>query len=146
MNYLLDTCVLSEFTRRRPNAAIIDWLQSIDEQKCFLSVITIGEIRRGIEKLPESQRKNELFVWLNEALMNRFTTRILIVDTQTMLVWGALTARLESAGKKMSTMDAFIAASALQHNMALVTRNVSDFSSCGLQILDPWEVTNGSGK
>jgi len=146
MNYLLDTCVLSEFTRRRPNVAIIDWLQSIDEQKCFLSVITIGEIRRGIEKLPESQRKNELFVWLNEALMNRFTTRILIVDTQTMLVWGALTARLESAGKKMSTMDAFIAASALQHNMALVTRNVSDFSSCGLQILDPWEVTNGSGK
>jgi toxin FitB len=139
MNYLLDTCVLSEFTRRQPDEKVIGWMNSIAEEMLYLSAITIGEIQRGIERLPESHRKTELVVWINNGLIKRFGQRILPLDTQALLLWGSLTARLENSGKPMSVMDSLIAATALSNNLIIVTRNVPDFLPCGAQVINPWE-------
>ena len=139
MNYLLDTCVLSEFTRRQPEKKIIRWLESIDEEKLFMSVITIGELQHGIERLPDSHRKTELQVWMDSALVRRFGQRILPLDTSALFLWGSLTARLERSGQPMAVMDSLIAATALQYNLILATRNVSDFIPCGVQVINPWE-------
>jgi toxin FitB len=139
MSYLLDTCVLSEFTRRKPEAKVIQWIDSIDEDKLYISVITIGEIQRGVERLPATQRKNELLAWMNNGLIERFGQRILPLEAATMLLWGALTARLEASGRKLPVMDSLIAVTALQHNLILATRNAADFSPCGLQLTNPWE-------
>lgn len=139
MNYLLDTCVLSEFTRRKPDERVIRWMDSIDEEKLFISVITVGEIQRRVERLPESRRKTGLLTWMNNGLIERFGQRILPLDTPTMFLWGSLTARLESSGRPLRVMDSLIAATALQHNLILATRNLTDFSPCGVQITNPWE-------
>jgi toxin FitB len=139
MNYLLDTCVLSEFTRHQPDEKVIRWVDSITENRLFLSVISIGEIQHGIERLPDSHRKTELLVWLNNGLIQRFDRRLLPLETQTMLVWGALIARMERSGKPMPVMDSLITATAIQNNLIIVTRNVADFTDCGVQLINPWE-------
>ena len=139
MNYLLDTCVLSEFTRRKPEEKVISWVEKINEEKLFISVVTIGEIQRGIERLAESQRKTELLVWINTHLIDRFGTRSLPIDTQTMLLWGSLTTKMEKIGRPMGLMDSLIAATAFQHNLIIVTRNGSDFLPCGVSVINPWE-------
>jgi len=139
MNYLLDTCVLSEFTRRMPEEKVVRWVDGIDEDKLYMSAITIGEIQRGIQRLPESHRKTELLAWMNNGLVERFGGRILPLDAQTMILWGSLTARLEKSGQPMGVMDALIAATALQNNLILVTRNVADFLACGAQVINPWD-------
>ncbi|NMC52610.1 MAG: type II toxin-antitoxin system VapC family toxin [Chloroflexi bacterium] len=139
MNYLLDTCVLSEFTRRKPEEKVVRWLERVEETRLFLSAITIGEIQRGVARLPESTRKTELLAWMNNGLLERFRSRILPLDEQTLFLWGSLTARAELAGQPMPVMDSLIAASALQHNLILVTRNVTDFMPCGVQLFNPWE-------
>lgn len=138
MNYLLDTCVLSEFTRRQPEKKVIDWLDRMDEDTLFISAITIGEIQHGIERLPESHRKTELLVWFNNELIRRFETRILPLDAAAMLLWGSLVARMEQDGKPMSVMDSLIVATALQNNLIIATRNSSDFLPCGVQVINPW--------
>jgi predicted nucleic acid-binding protein len=139
MNYLLDTCVLSEFTRRQPEPRVVDWLDSIDEEKLFISVITIGEIQRGIERLPDSHRKTELLVWMNTGLLARFAGRMVALDAPTMFLWGSLVARLEATGQPMGVMDSLILASALQNNLIIATRNVADFLPGGVQVINPWE-------
>jgi predicted nucleic acid-binding protein len=139
MNYLLDTCVLSEFTRRQPDQNVIAWLDSIEEEKLFISVITVGEIQRGIERLPDSHRKTELLVWMNNGLLQRFAARMVVIDALTMFMWGSLTARMEAAGQPMGVMDSLIAASALQNNLIVATRNVADFLPSGVQVINPWE-------
>lgn len=139
MNYLLDTCVLSEFTRRRPEEKVVHWMESIAEEKLFISVITIGEIQRGIERLPESHRKTELLVWMNNRLVKRFEQRVVPLDMPAMFLWGSLTARVESTGQPMAVMDSFIVATALQNNLIIVTRNVTDFLPHGVQVINPWE-------
>jgi toxin FitB len=139
MDYLLDTCVLSEFTRRKPEEKVIRWLDGIEEEKLFLSVITVGEIQHGIEKLPASTRKNELQTWMNDRLVARFGERILPLDTQTLLRWGTLTASMERSGQPLPVMDGLIIATAMQHNLIIATRNVADFQPCGVLIINPWE-------
>ena len=139
MNYLLDTCVLSEFTRRQPEPRVVDWLDSIDEEKLFISVITIGEIQRGIERLPDPHRKTELLVWMNTGLLARFAGRMVALDAPAMFLWGSLVARLEATGQPMGVMDSLILASALQNNLIIATRNVSDFLPGGVQVINPWE-------
>jgi predicted nucleic acid-binding protein len=139
MNYLLDTCVLSEFTRRQPNVRVVDWLNSIEEEKLFISVISVGEIQRGIERLSDSHRKTELLVWMNNGLLERFAGRMVTIDVPTMFLWGSLTARLEAAGQPMGVMDSLIVASALQNNLIVATRNVADFLPGGVQVINPWE-------
>ena len=139
MNYLLDTCVLSEFTRRQPEPRVVDWLDSIDEEKLFISVITIGEIQRGIERLPDSHRKTELLVWMNTGLLARFAGRMVALGAPTLFLWGSLVARLEATGQPMGVMDSLILASALQNNLIVATRNVADFLPGGVQVINPWE-------
>jgi toxin FitB len=139
MNYLLDTCVLSEFTRRQAEEKVIRWLDRIDEERLFISVITIGEIQRGVERLPDSARKTELLVWMNTALSERFAQRMLPLDGSTILLWGSLCARLGKTGHALPVMDSLIAATALQHNLIIVTRNLEDFSITGVQVINPWE-------
>jgi predicted nucleic acid-binding protein len=139
MNYLLDTCVLSEFTRRKPAAKVVAWMDSIAEEKLFLSVITIGEIQHGIERLPETHRKTQLLAWLNNDLTQRFAGRILPLDTPTMFLWGSLVARMEQTGQPVGVMDSLITATALQNKLVIVTRNTADFLPCGVQVTNPWE-------
>jgi toxin FitB len=139
MNYLLDTCVLSEFTRRQQNEKVVRWLEQADEEKLYISAITIGEIQRGIERMSPSQRKSDLQRWLNDGLIARFGVRTLPLDAQTMILWGSLTARMENSGQPIPVMDSLIVASALQHDLIIVTRNVSDFLPAGVQVIDPWQ-------
>jgi len=138
MAYLLDTCVISELVHRRPNAAVVDWLGETDERQLFLSAITIGEIQRGIARLPEGTRRQELGAWLSEDLLNRFRGRLLAIDTAVMLTWGTLVAELEAAGRTLPAMDSLIAALARHHHLHLVTRNEKDFEGAGLTIVNPW--------
>ena len=139
MNYLLDTCVISEYTRRKPEEKVIRWVDSMAEDALFLSAITIGEIKKGVERLETSHRKTELQVWLNNGIIRRFGDRILPLDAQTMLVWGSLSARMGKAGQPMPVMDSLLVATAMQNNLILATRNVSDFLACGVQVINPWE-------
>ena len=141
MNYLLDTCVISEYTRRAPNAKIIQWVDELDETALFLSVITIGEIRKGIERLPaNSSRKQALALWLNNDLLERFSDRIYPLTVEVMLHWGSLYARLETSGQLVSTMDSLIAATALVNQAVLVTRNEDHFQPTGVEIINPWKL------
>ncbi|MBK7918746.1 MAG: type II toxin-antitoxin system VapC family toxin [Chloroflexi bacterium] len=138
MRYLLDTCVISELVSKKPETAVIDWIDGIDDEYFYLSVITIGEIKKGIEKLPDSERKELLASWLEEDLLSRFQGRILSFETAVMLTWGSLTAKLEQEGKKLPAIDSLIAAIALTNNLTLVTRNIADFQNTGVSLLNPW--------
>jgi len=147
MNYLLDTCVISELVAKQPNPQVVAWIDGIEETRMYLSVITIGEIRKGIEKLPDSPRtpalaggarEADLREWLDDELLIRFSERIVPLDTPGMLQWGQLTATLEAKGKPMSAMDSLIAASALSRGLTLVTRNADDFKHAGVSVVNPW--------
>lgn len=136
MNYLLDTCVISELTAKTPTEAVLTWLDTIDDERLFLSVITIGEIQRGVAKLPASKRRQELDEWLNTALRMRFQQRILPLTVEVMLTWGKLSAQ----GRTLPAMDSLIAALALHHDLYLVTRNVKDFDGTSVKIFNPWTI------
>ena len=138
MTYLLDTCLISELVAKRPNQQVVDWLDAQPPEILYLSVITIGEIAKGINKLTASQRKDSLTIWLNETLPTRFGGRILGIDITTMLLWGELVGRLEPQGRILPVMDSLIAAIALQHSLHLVTRNENDFAETGVVIINPW--------
>ncbi|MFN8493442.1 MAG: type II toxin-antitoxin system VapC family toxin [Caldilineaceae bacterium] len=138
MKYLLDTNVISELVAKQPLAKVIDWLDNTDDSLIYLNVITIGEIKKGIERLPDSVRKTSLRTWLVDALLVRFQDRILGVDVDVMLTWGELTALLEQKGRKLPAMDSLVAAIALKHQCILVTRNEIDFAGLGMQVFNPW--------
>ena len=139
MKYLLDTCVISELVAKQPNPKVVQWIDPIDPDRVYLSVIMIGEIRKGIEKLPDSKRKAILQNWLNDELLIRFSGRILPIDTDVMLTWGHLIGVLELDGKKMPLIDSLIAAIALQGNLSLVTRNEDDFKHVGIRMVNLWK-------
>ena len=139
MNYLLDTCVISELVAKQPNSEVVEFVDRLDSDDVYLSVITIGEITKGIEKFPKSKRKQELQTWLREDLLIRFDGRIVSLDTEVFMQWGTLTARLESSGRTIPAIDSLIAATVLAHQFTLVTRNVDDFEGTGIEIVNPWE-------
>jgi tRNA(fMet)-specific endonuclease VapC len=140
MNYLLDTNVISELIAREPNQNVVDWIDSLDPETVYLSVITIGELRKGIEKLVRSRRKDQLTVWLENDLLLRFADKIVAITTDVMLVWGDLTGRLERDGKPIAAIDSLLAATALQGKYTLVTRNEEDFQHTGVSIINPWKL------
>lgn len=138
MNFLLDTNVVSEWTKPRPDAGVVAWLAEADEDRTFISVITIAELRHGIERLPAGARRQRLDSWLTEQVPQRFEERLLAVDAETANAWGDVMAQGQAAGRPPGTMDAFIAATVLRHDMTLVTRNVSDFEPLGVRLVNPW--------
>ncbi len=139
MNFLLDTNVVSEWVSPRPAPGVVQWLAAVDEDRVFLSVISVAEIRHGIEALPSTAGKRErLQVWLSQELVPRFAGRLLSIDVETAMIWGRLTAQAQSAGRKVAAMDGFIAATAARHDLTLVTRNVADFEDLGTRLLNPW--------
>jgi predicted nucleic acid-binding protein len=139
MKTLLDTCVLSELVTKQPNPQVVDFVDGLDPDDTYLGVIKVGEIVKGIEKLPNSQRRKELHAWLKEDLLARFQGKIIPIDEEVMVGWGILTARAEAAGKPMPAIDSLIAATAQAHGLALVTRNGQDFIASGVEIVNPWE-------
>lgn len=139
MNYILDTNVVSELVAREADQKVINWIDSIDSESVFLSVITIGEIKKGIEKLPDSKRKKTLASWLEEDLLVRFRGRILPLDIPVLLTWGRLVASLEKEGKPLPAIDSLLAATSAQTGFTLVTRNTGDFEPTGISAFDPWK-------
>lgn len=140
MTYLLDTCVISELAAKRPAPEVTEWIESVDPESVFLSVATIGEIRKGIEKVRDPKRKAFLDAWLHDELLVRFRTRLAVLDLRVFLEWGALVGRLENQGTPMSALDSLIAATALHGRFVLVTRNEDDFKHTSVRILNPWRV------
>ena len=144
MRFLLDTCVISAVAAKRPNPKVVDWIDSVDPDSIYLSVITIGEIQKGIEKQRDLQRKEALECWLHDELLVRFRDRLALLDIGVLLEWGTLTGRLEAQGKTMPAVDSLIAATALHSHFVLVTRNEHDFLRSGVQLLNPWQSGHGT--
>lgn len=138
MSYLLDTNVLSEPMKERPNTGVLAWLSQANEDEVFVSVVTITEFRYGVERLAIGKLRERLDGWLRKDLILRFGARILPVDLQIAEACGGLMARSESMGKPIEARDAFIAATAEVHGLTLVTRNTSDFQPTLKAILSPW--------
>ena len=139
MKYLLDTCVISELVKPAPNRKVVDWLNDVPSKALFLSVMTIGEIEKGLTKLPDSKKKERLTVWLN-TLLNEYQERILPVDLMVAENWGVLQGNAEMAGTPMSSIDSLLAATTYTHNLTLVTRNESDFVPGITRIINPWKL------
>ncbi len=139
MKYLLDTNVISELIAREPNQQVIDWLDTLDPTSVYLSVITIGELRKGIEKLPASRRKDDLTAWLTADLLVRFVDHIVDLTVDVLIAWGVLTARLEHNGTPMPAIDSLIAASVIAGQYTLVTRNEDDFRYANILLINPWK-------
>ena len=137
MSFLLDTNAVSEWVKPRPNPGLIGWMESIDEDRVFISVISLAELRYGVERLAAGSRRRRLEEWLGQELPLRFEDRILPIDTRVAEVWGRTVSRSEAAGRPISSMDAFLAATAETHQLTLVTRNVSDFPLLKA-VLNPW--------
>ena len=137
MNFLLDTNALSEWVKPRPNPGLIRWMESVDEDRTFISVISLAELRYGIERMPAGHRRRRLDEWLHRELPSRFESRTLPVDGSVADAWGKTVSRSEAVGRPIGAMDAFLAATAETYDLTLVTRNVSDFAFLKA-ILNPW--------
>jgi predicted nucleic acid-binding protein len=138
VSYLLDTNVVSEWNRPRPDPGVIRWLHEADEDRIYISVATLAELRRGVERLPLGVRRSLLNDWLEGDLQLRFEGRILVVDAAVADICGRMTAKREAAGRPIGAMDAVLAATADCHGLDLVTRNVRDFELLDLTIVNPW--------
>lgn len=139
MKYLLDTCLISELVKKEPNPGVVNWLDEQDEQTLFLSVLNLGELQKGISKLPEGRKKDELQAWIGLDLVERFAGRILDIDLDTALCCGRIQGEAERTGEKLPVMDSLIAATAAAHGLVVVTRNVRDMERCGVRVCNPWE-------
>lgn len=138
MNLLLDTNVLSEVQRPAPDPKVVAWLHDLDEDRVFISVASVAEIRRGLRLMPEGRRRETLSVWLDDDLPARFGQRLLPIDRPVASAWGDLMAEGRARGIALSAMDAFFAATARVHDLTLATRNTKDFAAFDLKLLDPW--------
>lgn len=139
MNLLLDTNVLSEVTRPRPDERVLRWLHALDEDRTFISVVSIAEIRRGIALMEMGRKRDLLAEWLEHDLPRRFDGRVIPVEASVARTWGDLMALAKRKGRGLASMDGLIAATAIAHDLILVTRNTKDFEGFGLDILDPWD-------
>jgi predicted nucleic acid-binding protein len=137
LKYLLDTCAISELTKPQANSGVIEWLENTNSEDLYLSVINIGEIKKGINKLPASKKKQDLLFWL-ETLLEDYQNRILTVDLSVMENWSLIVANAEKKGQPIASLDSIIAATAYTHHLTLVTRNERDFYACNIPVINPW--------
>ncbi len=138
MNYLLDTCLISELAKPKPDEKVVDWVLSENESSFYISVLTFGELHKGVEKLPESKKKEELRIWIEDELKNRFQNRIISIDIRVSILWGKIQCFAEKKGKPMPAIDALIAATGIAYDLTVVTRNATDMESSGVKLLNPW--------
>ena len=136
MSFLIDTCALSELLKPRPSPCVSEWFDATPPEALFVSVLTLGEIRKGIEKLGGGRRYARIAAWLETELPAWFEDRVLPVDTGVADEWGRLMGRLK---KPVPAIDGLIAATALRHRLVIVTRNESDFATTGADFLNPWK-------
>ena len=141
MNFVLDTCVLSETIKPKPDMGLIAWLRGQKPDSLFLSAISLGELRKAVDRLPTGKKKRGLLLWLT-GMINEYDGRFLDFDTECALRWGSLTASLEAAGTPMPVLDSMIAACALRHGYTLVTRNDRDYRNSGVLLLNPWKIAS----
>lgn len=139
MKYLLDTCVVSELTKKKPEKNIITWIKTKDETDFYLSVLTLGELQKGIIKLNDSKKKQSLIDWLESDLSKRFEKRILFITDPVALKWGEIQGIAERQGNKMPVVDSLIAATGITYNLQVVTRNTDDMEASGVKLFNPWK-------
>ena len=138
MRFLLDTNVLSEVTRASPDQGVLEWLDALDEDMAFISVVSIAEIRRGIVLLDHGRRRDALLEWLSGDLLERFEQRVLPVDQTVALCWGGLMGEAKRLGRGLSSMDGLIGATAITNDLVLATRNIKDFEAHQIHLHNPW--------
>jgi toxin FitB len=138
VSFLLDTNVVSEWVKPRPNAGLTEWLSHVDEEEVFLSVVTFAELRFGVERLAVGSRRKQLDEWLRIELPVRFEQRILLVDGAIADEWGRMVARGAGRGRPIGAMDVLVASTAEVHGLTLVTRNARDFEGAVKSVLNPW--------
>jgi toxin FitB len=139
VSYLLDTNCISEPTREKPEPRVLSWLNAVDESQLYLSVLTLGEIRKGASALPDSRRRSHLEIWLETQVKVRFSGRILPITDAVAERWGWLAAEAKIRGRFLPVIDGLLAATALHHNLVLVSRNITDFLATSVPILNPWQ-------
>jgi predicted nucleic acid-binding protein len=138
MSFLIDTCCVSELIKPKPDTNVVRWFSDHDEQEMFLSVLTLGELRKGIEKLPDSKRKDALAHWLEHDVTERFAGRMLDVTALESQTWGEVMAGAARNGRPIPDIDGLLAATAIANGLTLVTRNTKDMISTGVALIDPW--------
>lgn len=138
MKYLLDTCAISELVKKHPNEKIVQWIKECDEDAVFISVLTLGEIQKGISKLDDNRRRIKIQKWLDSDLRDRFAERILPISLEVALTWGVIEGESSNKGRPLPVIDALIGATAVTHNLTVVTRNERDIRGTGARILNLW--------
>lgn len=138
MSWLLDTNVICEPTRRAPSPRVVEWLRSVPSAEAHASIITLGEIRRGILRLPAGQRRRKLEKWMREEFQPAFAGRILPLGEEEITAWAELLAGLEKRGRSMPAIDSLIVATALARDLTIATRNTEDFAHSGARVFNPW--------
>ena len=136
MSYLLDTNIISEFSKPKPNNKVLNWLTRIPAHDIYLSVLTLGELRKGVEQVSEPQKKEKLRIWLEHEVPHLFGPRILFIDKQVVDRWGRLLAEMQ---RSLPAINSLIAATALHFDLCLVTRNTTDFDYPSLEVINPWK-------
>jgi predicted nucleic acid-binding protein len=138
VRFLLDTCVISELIRPTPTPSVIEWMDDASEEALYLSVLTLGELEKGIARLRDARRRAKLTSWVRRELSLRFEGRVLAVDLPVAERWGTLVGESEAKGRPLPVIDSLLAATSLQHDLIVVTRNTADFERCGARCFDPW--------
>jgi len=138
VRYLLDTCVISELVKPKPNTNVVEWVEKCDEDSVFISVLTLGEIQKGISKLADEHKRNGIQRWLDTELRERFSDRILPISEDIALTWGMTEGEAEAKGSPIPAIDGLIGATAIAHNLTVVTRNVNDIAATGARVLNVW--------
>ena len=138
MRVLLDTCVLSELRRPKPHAGVRRAIETLNSEDLFVSVLSIGEIAKGIALLKDGPKKRTLQIWL-QTLESHYAERFLPIDLETSRIWGELTAAAQKAGRTVPASDGLIAATARRHGMYVMTNNTADFEPSGVPLLNPWD-------
>jgi toxin FitB len=137
MNYLLDTCFISELRKPKPKQSVLDWFEAVDEHCLFISALTIGELRYGIALLPDNAKRKDLEAWL-KSIEESYAELIIPVDEEVASRWADLRAAAQVRGQSLSVVDGLLAATCITYMLTLVTRNEKDFSTTGIEILNPW--------
>lgn len=139
MNYLLDTCFLSELHRAEPDPGVAYWIEQTDEHRLYVAALSLGKIQKGVAKLDAGRKRQQIQGWLDQELRRRFVERILAIDEKVALEWGMLLAAADRIGQPLPVIDSLIAAVAVVNNLTIVTRNEKDFESLPIRLINPWQ-------